>query len=113
MTRYSLINEPFRLLLITISVVIIIEIISGIFHDAGYEGRQLIFYLRFLEIIVFSGLWGFNSRKERIKNLTLSFVSLASILFLVDIIFFILIVFQTPKISAKVSPATATFIKPD
>jgi len=113
MTRYSLINKPFRLLLITISVVVIVEIISGIFHHAGYEGRQIVFYLRCLELIVFTGLWGFSSQKEWLKNITLSFVSLASILFLVDVIFFILIIIHTPNKIAKVSPPTATFIKPD
>src|ERR1017187_8964681 len=93
--------------------VAIVESISRITQHGGYEARELIFYARSFEIIVWGSIWGFRSKKEWVKDLTLSFTSATVLLFVIDFIFFIIIVIKTPAHEPEVYPPAASISIPD
>ena len=90
-------NKTVRRLLFTILVIIIVEAMSWIFRNAGETGREFIFYLRCLALIFIFSFWGFSSHKEWVKNATLSFVSVSVVLFVIDFVFFIILISKIPK----------------
>jgi len=113
MTRASRTNKTVRLVIITLAVIAGVELLSYLFKNTGYEGREVIFYLRCLELIILIGIWGFRAKKEWIKNLTLSFISVGFMLLLLDFIFFILIIIKVPEKSPTLLPPASSFVVKD
>ena len=107
------ISQKSKYILSTILIIVVIELISTLSRKAGYEGRELVFYLRWLGIITIISICGFRSRLEWIKNLTLSIVSVSVVLLLVDFIFFVIIVIKLPAKTTKAYPETASFVEQD